>query len=42
VQSFLQFVLGVNPNFGPAADMNCDGLNDLTDVDPFVNSLLVP
>lgn len=40
IQPFIYHVTGFNPNFGPAADMNCDGLNDLDDVPQFVNSLL--
>jgi hypothetical protein len=41
-QSFIYYVTGINPNFGPAADVNCDGLNDLNDIPGFVSLLLGP
>jgi hypothetical protein len=42
IASFVQFVTGTNPTFGPAADMNCDGLTDELDVPLFVSQLLAP
>lgn len=40
IRPFIWLLTGFNPNFGPAADMNCDGLNDLDDIQLFVESLL--
>lgn len=40
IRPFIWLLTGFNPNFGPAADMNCDGLNDLDDIPLFVESLL--
>ena len=40
IQGFVWFLIGFNPNYGPAADMNCDGLNDLSDIPDFVDILL--
>lgn len=40
VQPFIWHVTGFNPNFGPAADMNCDGLNDMSDIPDFAATLV--
>ncbi|HKQ46478.1 MAG TPA: alpha-amylase family glycosyl hydrolase [Phycisphaerae bacterium] len=40
IQSFVWFLTGFNPNYGPAADMNCDGLNDEDDIPVLVDQLL--
>jgi hypothetical protein len=40
IPNFILLLMGINPNFGPAADMNCDGLVDVNDIGPLVDSLL--
>lgn len=40
IQAFVWLLTGFNPNFGPAADMTCDGLNDELDIPDFVTGLL--
>lgn len=40
IQGFVWYLTGFNPNYGPPADMNCDGLNDTADIPDFVQSLL--
>ena len=42
VDPFLQIITGANPNYSPAADINCDGRNDAADVPGFVSLLLGP
>lgn len=42
ITPFIQYLTGVNPTFGPTADMNCDGLIDLDDEPGFVAALLAP
>lgn len=40
IVAFLFFVM--NPNFDPAADLNCDGLLNGDDIQPFVDAILAP
>jgi glycosidase len=42
IDPFIQYITGVNPTFGPAADMDCNGLIDLDDVPLFASQLLAP
>lgn len=39
---FVQYLTGTNPTFGPAADMNCDGVIDELDIPLFISQLLAP
>jgi hypothetical protein len=41
IQAFTWILIGFNPNYGPAADMNCDGLNDENDIPLLVDQLLL-
>ncbi|MBN2559553.1 MAG: hypothetical protein JXQ75_01295 [Phycisphaerae bacterium] len=40
IRSFVWLLTGFNPNFGPAADLNCDGVNDMDDTPLFIDELL--
>lgn len=40
IQSFTWYLTGYNPNYSPASDMNCDGLNDDSDIPILIDQLL--
>jgi alpha-amylase len=42
IYPFVQYLTGTNPTFGPAADMNCDGVIDEMDIPLFISQLLAP